>query len=101
MHWNAVAGAISAAIVSRMHTGWRARLNVMPTYPPGLRMKLSTCGLLGRLDETRDCVQRLHRCAAGQLYIWLSRFFRAPLHRNERALEVYIEGARRAGLPEW
>lgn len=101
VHWNAVAWAYlgSNRIEDAHEAGVRA-LNVMPTYPPGLRMKLSTCGLLGRLEEARDCVQRLIAVQPGSSISWLSRFFRAPLQRNQRALDVYIEGARRAGLPE-
>lgn len=102
VHWNAVAWAyLGSNRIEDAHEAGVRTLNVMPTYPPGLRMKLSTCGLLGRVEEARDCVQRLIAVQPGSSISWLSRFFRAPLQRNQRALEVYIEGARRAGLPEW
>lgn len=101
VHWNAVAWAyLGSNRIEEAHEAGVRTLNVMPTYPPGLRMKLSTCGLLGRLDEARDCVQRLIAVQPGSSVSWLSRFLAAPLQRNPRALEVYLEGARRAGLPE-
>lgn len=101
VHWNAVAWAyLGSDRIEEAHEAGVRTLNVMPAYPPGLRMKLSTSGLLGRLDEARDCVQRLVAVQPGSSVSWLSRFLAAPLQRNPRALEVYLEGARRAGLPE-
>ena len=35
------------------------RCKARPTYPPGLRLKVATCGLLGRIEEGRAYVQRL------------------------------------------
>ncbi|MBR2816468.1 MAG: winged helix-turn-helix domain-containing protein [Reyranella sp.] len=101
VHWNAVAWAyLGDDRLEDAHDAAVRTLNVVPTYPPGLRMKLSTCGLLGRHDEARACVERLLEVQPGSSVRWLSRFLRAALQRNRHAYEIYIEGARRAGLPE-
>lgn len=101
VHWNAVAWAyLGDDRLEDAHDAAVRTLNAVPTYPPGLRMKLSTCGLLGRQDEAQACVKRLLEVQPGSNVRWLSRFLRAALQRNRHAYEIYIEGARRAGLPE-
>lgn len=101
VHWNAVAWAyLGDDRLEDAHDAAVRTLNVVPTYPPGLRMKLSTCGLLGRHDEAQASVKRLLEVQPGSNVRWLSRFLRVALQRNRHAYEIYIEGARRAGLPE-
>lgn len=101
LHWNAVAWAyLGSDRIEDAHDAAVRTLNVLPTYPPGLRMKLCTCGLLGRIDEAREYVDRLLRVQPGSTVSWLGKFLRAPLQRNQRAYEMYLKGARLAGLPE-
>lgn len=101
VHWNAVAWAyLGNDRLEEAHDAADRTLNAAPAYPPGLRMKLSTCGLLGRQDEAQACVKRLLDVQPGSNVRWLSRFLRAALQRNRHAYEIYLEGARRAGLPE-
>jgi TolB-like protein/DNA-binding CsgD family transcriptional regulator len=72
----------------------------LPAYPAGLRMKVATCGLLGRVAEGREYVERLLAVNPDSTVSWLKAFWEAPLRHNPRALEKFLEGARLAGLPE-
>jgi TolB-like protein/DNA-binding CsgD family transcriptional regulator len=72
----------------------------LPTYPAGLRMKVATCGLLGRVDEGREYVERLLAVNPDSTISWLKAFWEAPLRHNPHALAKFLEGARLAGLPD-
>jgi TolB-like protein/DNA-binding SARP family transcriptional activator len=75
-------------------------LQERPAYAPSLRMRVVTCGLLGRLDEAKHYLDRL---LAGEPDASVARFKRLNekmFQRNPDALARFLEGARRAGLPE-
>ena len=63
-------------------------------------MRMSTCGLLGRTEEARECVAQLRAVQPSCTVAWMNKVLKAALQRNRRAHELWLEGARRAGLPE-
>jgi tetratricopeptide (TPR) repeat protein len=75
-------------------------LNVSPTYPPALRLKLAACGLLGRIEEGRESVRRLLAVHPDGSVAWLNAFWGPLMRSNPRALAKFLEGARLSGLPE-
>ncbi len=76
-------------------------LNVGPTYPQALFLKLATCGRLGRTEEAAGTLTKLLAVHPGCTLTWASEYFGTMfLLRNPEFVERYIDGARRAGLPE-
>ena len=74
-------------------------LHAAPTYfPPALHIKTACCGLLGRFEEGRKCVERLLAIqpdgTVSSLRSWYQLFVRPD------ALEALVTGLRKAGLPE-
>ena len=101
VHWNALAWAyLGNGQIEDAHNAAVRTLNVLPTYSPGLKMKMSTSGLLGRTEEARECVAQVRAVQPTCTVAWMSKFMKGPLRRNPRAHEMWLEGARRAGLPE-
>jgi adenylate cyclase len=74
-------------------------LQEQPDFPPALRMKAATCGLLGRLDEGRAWVERL---LAGHPHTTVSsmRLHYGGIMKKPGCLEAFLDGLRKAGLPE-
>jgi TolB-like protein len=73
-------------------------LHQYPAYVPALRIKGAACGLLGRLGEGRECVNRVVALSPGAT---LQRTRDAlGLYFKPTTLDLYIEGLRRSGLPE-
>ena len=78
---------------------WTDRcLHDRPSFQPGIRTRVALCGYLGRAEEAREWVKRsldLNPAMTIAGYTaWASRWFSAD------ALAVWVEGFRRAGLPE-
>jgi tetratricopeptide (TPR) repeat protein len=78
---------------------WADRvLQESPNYPSGLRVKAATCGLLGRLEEGREWVRRLlaidPHMTVSSIRLSYELFLQKP------HLEAYLDGLRKAGLPE-
>jgi adenylate cyclase len=69
-------------------------------YPPALRVKIASCGLLGRFEEGRDCVERLLRINPDATVAALRTYYQPRLRRNPHGLETYLKGLRLSGLPE-
>jgi adenylate cyclase len=71
-------------------------------YPKAVFMygcKAAGCGYLGRGDEARQCIWRLSEFVPG--FITITGFKRAwEKFCSPGALGIYLEGLRRAGLPE-
>jgi TolB-like protein/class 3 adenylate cyclase len=74
-------------------------LHEHPEFPPALRMKAATCGLLGQLDEGRAWVERL---LAGHPHTTVSsiRLHYGIFMKKPGCLEAILDGLRKAGLPE-
>jgi tetratricopeptide (TPR) repeat protein len=101
VHWNMVGLAyLVAGRYEDADVAADKSLNVRPTYPPGLRLKVATCGLLGRIEEGRSYVKRLLAVHPECSLAWAQEFWGPMMGRNPDGLAKYLEGARRAGLPE-
>jgi len=101
VHWNIVGMAYFAG--GRFEDADAAAdkaLKARPTYPPGLRLKVAACGVLGRIEEGRAHVQRLLAVHPECSLAWIREFWRPLMRRSPAALTTYIEGSRLVGLPE-
>src|SRR5260370_30938992 len=74
-------------------------LHERPDYPPALRMKAATCGLLGRLDEGRAWVERLLIVNPDTTVSSLRLYYRIMM-KKPGSLDAFLDGLRKAGLPE-
>jgi TolB-like protein/DNA-binding SARP family transcriptional activator len=101
VRWNILALAhLSAGDFEETERATDKALNVAPTYPPALRMKVIVCGLLGRAEAGREHVNRLLAVNSDESVRWLNAFWGPLMRRHPRLLADMLEGARRAGLPE-
>lgn len=75
-------------------------LTVGPTYPAALYLKLAICGQLGNTAEAADTLLKLLAVHPQCSLAWMSGYWAPILRRNPDLLARFIEGARRAGLPE-
>ena len=101
IHWNIVGLAYFAAgRVEEADAAADKTLKARPTYPPGLRLKVATCGLLGRIEEGRAYVERLLAVHPECSVAWIRDFWGPLMKRSPAALTNYIEGSRRVGVPE-
>jgi TolB-like protein/DNA-binding CsgD family transcriptional regulator len=71
-----------------------------PNYPPALRMKVVTSGLLGRLDEGRSYVRQLLGVNPNATMATLRAYYEPLMRRNARRLDDYLKGLRLSGMPE-
>jgi len=69
-------------------------------YPPALRLKVATCGLLGRIEEGRNWVKRLLAVNPDATVAGLRAYYQSRLWRNPSGLETYLKGLRLCDLPE-
>jgi hypothetical protein len=51
---------------------------------------MSTCGLLGCMEEARECVAQLRAIQPSGTVVWMSKVLKAALQRNRRAHEMWI-----------
>ena len=65
--------------------------------PPALRLKAAICGLRGRIDEGRECVERL-LALNPEITLEAVASFYGKAHANARAVEDLLEGLRNCGL---
>ena len=79
--------------------GDKALHEAPPDHPAALRMKAATCGLLGRLDEGRIWVERL--CAVNpDTTVSSMRLLYGVFMKKPGSLEAFLDGLRKAGLPQ-
>ena len=74
-------------------------LHEAPDYPPALRMKAATCGLLERLDEGRRWVERLLAVNPDTTVSGMRLYYGITM-KKPGCLEAFLDGLRKAGLPE-
>ena len=74
-------------------------LHHQPDYPPALRMKVATCGLLGQLDEGRVWVERLLAVTPDATISSMRPYYGVFL-KKPGCLAAFLDGLRKAGLPE-
>jgi TolB-like protein len=71
-----------------------------PHALPAMRMKIAACGLLGRIEEGRECAARLQAAVPTTTVASLKAHYE-PLMRHRPGLtENFVTGLRRTGLPE-
>ena len=68
-----------------------------PRHRPAMRMKAACCAHLDRTEEARDWVSRVLESEPG---LTIARFKASATHFPPEILGVYLEGLRKAGLPE-
>jgi tetratricopeptide (TPR) repeat protein len=74
-------------------------LHQQPDHSPALHMKAATCGLLGRLDEGGEWVERL-LAVNPDTTVSSMRLLYGVFMEKPGCLEAYLDGLRKAGLPE-
>ena len=74
-------------------------LQEQPEFPPALRFKAATCGLLGRLDEGRAWVERL-LIVNSDTAVSSMRLYYGIMMKKPECLEAFLDGLRKSGLPE-
>jgi len=103
LHHNYWVGtALAHFIAGRYQKSFNAAdvvLNERANYPRALGLKAASCGLLGRIDEGRACVDRLLAIDSQATVATFKAIYNAPFRRNSRALTKYLDGLRRCGLP--
>jgi len=73
-------------------------LHDRPSYHPAIRCKVALCGYLGPIEEGREWVRRLLEANPAHTIAWWRAFGAKFLSPGTMA--VWVEGFRRAGLPE-
>lgn len=100
--WNLVGMSYFGA--GRYHEAYDAAgkcLSAGSTYPQALFLKLSACGQLGRTEEAAGTLTKLLAVHPRCSLTWASEYFGTMFNvRNADFVARYVEGARRAGLPE-
>jgi adenylate cyclase len=69
-----------------------------PDYHPAMRAKLALCGYLGDQRQGRDYVRRLLEANPAMTITGFEAF--VATHHTPETTAVFVEGFRRAGLPE-
>ncbi len=75
-------------------------LSERPGYPMALCLKAASCGLLGKVDEGRKCVERLLSVNADATVSAFKAIFEAPTKSNPGGLNAYLRGLQLSGLPD-
>jgi TolB-like protein/DNA-binding CsgD family transcriptional regulator len=75
-------------------------LSERPSYPMALCLKAARCGLLGKVDEGRKCVERLLSVNADATVSAFRAIFDAPTKSNPDGLNAYLRGLQLSGLPD-
>jgi hypothetical protein len=79
---------------------WANRsLRELPRYIPSVRNKVVICAHLGRIEEARDSLGRLLERQPGLTIAKINQYGAAVRWPPDR-LAVYVDGLRKAGLPE-
>jgi tetratricopeptide (TPR) repeat protein len=69
-----------------------------PRYLPPMRMKLVLYAHLGRIEEAKELLQRVIELAPELTVAGLKQSL--PLMDSSELKNIYLEGFRKAGLPE-
>jgi len=78
---------------------WSLRaLREEPTYPTALRTKAIACAHLDRIEEAREAVRQLLDLQPWNSVARTQQFYARLL--GPQAAAIYVEGLRRAGMPE-
>jgi adenylate cyclase len=74
-------------------------LHELPRYRASMYVKVALCAHLGRLEEARDRLCRLQQMLPGLTIAWYKARFGTGWLAPQIAA-FYVEGLRKAGLPE-
>ncbi len=74
-------------------------LHEAPNYPPAIRMKAACCGLLDRLEEGSMWVRRLLDVNPNADLSSLRTLYEVYM-KKPGSLDAFLDGLRKAGLPE-
>jgi adenylate cyclase len=69
-----------------------------PEFPPALRFRAASCGLLGRLEEGQAWVARLLTVNPDATVSSMRRYY--GMMMQPECLEAFLDGLRKVGLPE-
>jgi TolB-like protein/class 3 adenylate cyclase/Tfp pilus assembly protein PilF len=72
-------------------------LHDRPGFHPAIRGRLALCGYLGRQDEAREWIAKLLAVNPVHTVAWFKNYGR---FLSPATLAIWVEGLRRAGLPE-
>jgi TolB-like protein/DNA-binding CsgD family transcriptional regulator len=99
-HWSGIALAhlFSGDLDSAKQAIDRSLMD-WPASAPALRWKAAICGLLGELDEGRDCVRRLLALNPDTTLASVQALNEPQMRHNLRGLRCLLEGLRKSGLP--
>ena len=101
VHWLATAvGHFCAGHFQEALDAADRSLSERADFPSALRYKIASCGLLGRIEEGRECVARLLRINPHATVAELRDYLEPMLRHHPHALETYLKGVRLSGLPE-
>jgi DNA-binding SARP family transcriptional activator len=75
-------------------------LRQSPDYPGALRMRVSTAGLLGRIDKAHLAAQRLLKANPDASVDSMRQYWRPWMRYTPHALAAMVEGWRNAKMPE-
>jgi hypothetical protein len=65
-----------------------------------LRVKAAVCGLLGRIDEGRGCVDQYVAVSPDSNLMAVRRHLELQLRHNPGGFDKYVEGLRLSGLSD-
>jgi len=102
-HWHWIAVAYAHFMAGRYADAEQVADRMMSKPAPtasSLRVKIATCGLLGRAQEGGEWVKRLLEIEPAASVSRLKQYWEAPLRRNPYALQQFLAGSRLSGLPE-
>ena len=76
----------------------RSALHEQPRATAVVAFKAAACGHLGRIEEGRECVRRYRELAPGKTVAAEKGYLGTIL--SPEGFAVYVEGLRKAGLPD-
>jgi len=101
LHWLATAvGHFFAGRYQEALDAADRSLSERADYPSALRVKIASCGLLDRIVEGHDCVERLLRVNPGATVAGMRAYYEPMVRLHPRSLETLLNGFRLSGLPE-
>ena len=100
--WHIAAGRALAHVIAGQYeqaAEWGERsLSILPRFGPAIRTTIVACVQMGRIAEARALLARMNEIQPG----WTVNKFKAYMEKNfpPKVLALYIDGLRKAGLPE-
>jgi adenylate cyclase len=100
-YWFDGALALACVISDRDEEGMESADQALTQNPRAVRvlgLKAITCVRLGRLEEASECVRRFRELRPGSTIANLEETMRAGF--SPEVLAIYLDGLRKAGMPE-